>query len=203
MIRTPRLAAAAVAGAVLFVPAAATTAYAAGHGHGHGHTKHAAKAHHHGKPAAKKFTATGTVASVDGDTLVIHDKGGSRDLHGTDVTVTVTDTTKINLDDAPATLADLVAGDHVMANGTRGSDDAGNPVLTARHVNASSQDSSDDTADGDTSGDTSGTTDASGGTTDTSGGTTDGSGTTDTSGGTTDTSGGTTDGSGGTQTATP
>lgn len=188
MFRPTRLAAAAVAGAVLFVPAAASTAYAAGHGHGHGHGQHAAKVHHHGKPAAKKFTATGTVTAVDGDTVTLDDKGGSRDLHGTSVTAVVTDTTKVTRDDAPATLADVQVGDHVMVNGSRGSDDAGNAVLTARHVNASSQtddatdatdDSSADSSTDDSAGDTS-TDDTSTDTGSTDSGSTD-SGTTDTS----------------------
>ena len=159
MLRRPSgLATVAVAGVLALAPASA--AVASGHGsggsHGHGST-HAAT--HHGKPAAKKFTATGKVTSVDGDQLTLADKGGSKDLHGTDVTVTVPADAHIRRG-GPAVLIDIQPGDHVSVHGQR--TDAG---LVASHVHASVPDS--DTTDGDTTDD--GTVDD--GTTD---GTTDG-----------------------------
>ena len=139
---TTGLAAAAVAGLLVIAPS--SVALAAGHGHGHTKT-HDAK--QHGKPAPKKFTATGHVVSVDGDQLTLDDKGGSRDLHGTTVVVTVPDDAKVNRDDESADTSELQAGDHVMVNGKRTADG-----LVARHVNADStadsagaEDADDDT----------------------------------------------------------
>ena len=178
MLRRPSgLATVAVAGVLALAPASA--AVASGHGsggsHGHGST-HAAT--HHGKPASKKFTATGKVTSVDGDQLTLADKGGSKDLHGTDVTVTVPADAHIRRG-GPAVLTDLQPGDHVSVHGQR--TDAG---LVASHVHASVPDTTEDTTveDGTT---TDGTTDG----TVTDGTTTDG---TTTDGTTTD--GTTTDG---------
>ena len=133
MSRSP-LRVVAVVGVAALSLAAPATALAAGHAH------HAAKTHsshkHHGKPAPVRFTATGTVTSVDSTagTVTLADKGGSRDLHGKTVTVTVSATTKVTLDDAPATLDKIQPGDHVAANGTRGTGGA----LNAKHVNAES-----------------------------------------------------------------
>jgi hypothetical protein len=89
---------------------------------------HPAKAH----PAAKHFTAVGTVVSVDvaAGTVTLADKGGSKDLHKTTVTVLTDTKTKIVRAAAKATLASVVAGDHVTAVGTRTT--AG---LLASHVN--------------------------------------------------------------------
>jgi hypothetical protein len=74
-------------------------------------------------------------------------KGGSKDLHGTDVTVTVTDTTKMRRNGDKATVADLQVGDKVHVHGARG-DDA---TFTARHVNAHGP-AADDTTGTDPSG---------------------------------------------------
>jgi len=160
------------AAAALVLAAPAATAFADNPGHGHSGTH--GKSHGH-------FTANGKVTAVDADSFTFHAKGGSKDLHGTDVTVTVTDATKMRRDGAKATVADLQVGDRVNVNGWRNEDGS----LTARHVNAhapatdDSTDSTDATDGTDTTGtDTTGTdtsgTDTSG--TDTSG--TDTSGTT-------------------------
>jgi hypothetical protein len=141
MLRRPSgLAALAVAGVLALAPAPAALA-GDGHGHGHGHGKTHVSGAHHGKPAAKRFTATGTVTAVTGDQLTLADKGGSRDLHGTDVTVTVPDTAHIRRG-GPAVLADLQPGDHVMVNGMRTEEG-----LVARHVHAHAPDA-DETEDG-------------------------------------------------------
>lgn len=126
---------AAVVGAAALTFAAPATAFASGHGHQQqAKTQHSHK--HHGKPAPARFTAAGVVTAVDttNNTVTLADKGGSKDLHGKSVTVSVSPTTKVTRNDAPATLADVQVGDHVAANGTRGADGA----LNARHVNAES-----------------------------------------------------------------
>ena len=185
MLRRPTgLAVAAIAGVLALAPASA--AIASGHGsHGKGSTHASA---HHGKPAATKFTATGKVTSVDGDQLTLADKGGSKDLHGTDVTVTVPDTAHIRRG-GPAVLADLQPGDHVSVKGARTEEG-----LVARHVHASvpdSEDTTDGTEDGTVDdGTTDGTVDD--GTT-TDGTTTDGTTTDGTTGDGTTTDGTTTD----------
>jgi hypothetical protein len=139
MLRRPSgLAALAVAGVLALAPAPVALA---GNGHGHGHGKTHVSGAHHGKPAAKRFTATGTVTAVSGDQLTLADKGGSRDLHGTDVTVTVPEGAHIRRG-GPAVLADLQPGDHVMVNGKRTEEG-----LVARHVHAHAPDV-DDTEDG-------------------------------------------------------
>src|SRR3954451_3311457 len=140
MLRRPSgLAAAAVAGVLALAPA--SVALAGNGSHGHGHTKTHQSAKHHGKPASKHFTAVGKVTTVDGDQLTLADKGGSRDLHGTDVTVTVPDSAHIRRG-GPALLTDLQPGDHVSAHGARTEEG-----LVARHVHASVPDE-DTTADG-------------------------------------------------------
>jgi hypothetical protein len=165
-----------VAAAALVVAAPAATAFAGNPGHGHGqsgaHGNHG-KSHHH-------FTANGKVTAVDGDSFTFHAKGGSKALHGTDVTVTVTDATKMRRNGAKATVADLQVGDRVNVNGWRADDDS----LTARHVNAHGPAADDSTDATDTSDDSSDAGDTDTSSTDTSG--TD-TGTTDTSG--SDTSG--------------
>jgi len=120
------LAGAAVAALVVVAPAAAALADNPGHGHGQSST-HA----NHGKSKAH-FTANGKVTAVDADSFTMHVKGGSKDLHGTDVTVTVTDTTKMRRNGAKAQVSDLQVGDRVNVVGSRGSDG----TMTARHVNA-------------------------------------------------------------------
>ena len=120
------------------------------------------------------FTANGKVTAVDATSFTMHVKGGSKDLHGTDVTVTVSDTTKMRRNGAKATVADLQVGDKVNVHGARNADG----TFTARHVNAHgpAADSTGTDTSGDTTGDTSGDTTGTG--TDTTGtGTTDPTGT--------------------------
>jgi hypothetical protein len=124
----------AVAALVIAAPAAAL---ASNPGQGQGQTSTHAN---HGK-SKMHFTANGKVTAVDADSFTMHVKGGSKDLHGSDVTVTVTDTTKMRRNGAKATVADLQVGDRVNAVGSRGSDG----TLTARHVNAHGPDATDTT----------------------------------------------------------
>ena len=119
-----KLTGAAVAALVVAAPAVAL-ADNPGHGHGHSSTTTSGKSKSH-------FTANGKVTAVSGDTFTMHAKGGSKDLHGTDVMVTVTDSTKMRRNGAKATVADLQVGDWANVVGTRGSDG----TFTARHVNA-------------------------------------------------------------------
>ncbi|HEU5007465.1 MAG TPA: hypothetical protein VFT67_10850 [Jatrophihabitantaceae bacterium] len=148
MSRTARIAAAGALGALIVAPLGAASADAATtHGH-HAGAHHVAisrhvKTHHVGggkhRGAVRhsaRFTATGTVTAVDttGQTVTLADRGGSRDLHGTSVTITAAATATIELDDATATLADVQVGDHVAAHGTR----ADGPVFTATRVAADS-----------------------------------------------------------------
>lgn len=110
--------------------------------------KHPVKKHpgkkHPGKPAAARFTAVGVITAVDTATGVVSldDKGGSPDLHGHAVTVTISSVTKITRDDASATLSQIQVGDDVTANGTR----AAGGVLNAAHLNATSAPAPEPTA---------------------------------------------------------
>jgi hypothetical protein len=126
-MRARSLAAAAAATALAFTAIPAGLASAKTHPKPHAVT-HPAKAH----PKAKHFTAVGTVLSVDpvAGTVTLADKGGSKDLHKTTVTVLTDAKTKIVRAGAKATLASIVAGDHITAVGTRTT--AG---LLASHVN--------------------------------------------------------------------
>ena len=147
-----------VAAAALVLAAPAATAFASKPADGASST--------HTNQSKSHFTANGKVTAVSDTSFTMHVKGGSKDLHGTDVTVTVTDTTKMRRNGAKATVADLQVGDKVNVHGARGTDG----TFTARHVNAhgpAADGSTDDSTGTDTSGtDTSGT-DTSG--TDTSG----------------------------------
>jgi hypothetical protein len=161
---TSTLAGAAAAALVLAAPAAAAFADSPSGSHSHSGT-HA----NHGK-SKMHFTANGKVTAVDatGSTFTFHAKGGSKALHGTDVTVSVTDTTKMRRNGAKATLADLQVGDRVTVNGARADDGS----LTARHVNANGPAAADTTGTDTTGTDTTGT--------DTTGTDTTGTGTTGT-----------------------
>jgi hypothetical protein len=130
--------AAATAAALVLAPAAAL---ADSHGNGHGHG-HAGTHANHGK-SKMHFTANGKVTAVDDASFTMHVKGGSKALHGTDVTVALADNAKVRRNGAKAVLADLQVGDRVNAGGARGEDDS----LTARHVNAHGPDADDSTDD--------------------------------------------------------
>lgn len=150
MTRT-RLAAAAVLTLGLLAPVAtATTAAAAPKACGesvqvkeHKVAKAAAKAKGkkkgHSKPA---FVHGGKVTAVDveASTLTFVVRGGqNKALRGCTLTVVVTEATKINRDDAPATLADVVTGDRVNVKGTLARDTTtGDVTYTATRVSASS-----------------------------------------------------------------
>ncbi|MDX6229597.1 MAG: hypothetical protein QOI76_2987 [Frankiales bacterium] len=128
-MRARSLAAAAAAAALAFAAIPAGLASAKDHPKPPQVKIHPAKAHH---PVAKHFTAVGTVLSVDvaAGTVTLADKGGSKDLHKTTVKVLTTAKTKIVRLGVEATLANIVAGDHITAVGTRTT--AG---LLASHVN--------------------------------------------------------------------
>jgi hypothetical protein len=67
-----------------------------------------------------KFNLGGKFCSVDGSTLVFVVHGGQdKGLRGKTLGVTVAENAVIMRNDAPATLADLQAGDHVRVKGTR------------------------------------------------------------------------------------
>ena len=117
------------------------TAFADGHGGGHGHG-HATTHANHGK-SKMHFTANGKVTAVDDASFTMHVKGGSKALHGTDVTVALADNAKVRRNGAKAALSDLQVGDRVNAVGARAEDDS----LTARHVNAHGPDADDATED--------------------------------------------------------
>lgn len=124
---------AALLGSASLVLAAPAVASAAGKGHTHkpSHSKAASK-----KPVKTvPFAAVGTVVAVDAAarTVTVAATGGSKDLRGKTVVVTLAPTTKVTLDDAPAGLDVIDAGDAVTTNGRRVGAD-----LVAAHVNATS-----------------------------------------------------------------
>jgi hypothetical protein len=150
----------AAAALVLSAPAAAAFA-----DNGNSHGQSATHANH-GR-SKTHFTANGKVTEVSDTGFTMHVKGGSRDLHGTDVTITVTDATKMRRNGDRAAVADLQVGDRVNVHGARGDDS----TFTARHVNAHGPATDDstgsdttggDTTGSDTTGDDTGTTDPTG-----------------------------------------
>jgi hypothetical protein len=88
-----------------------------------------------------------TAVAPDTQTVTINDRGGSRDLHGTSVTITVPDAAQVEREDATATPGPARGGDHLAANGSR----SDGPTFTAKHVSAEAP--GDDSGDNDTSGD--------------------------------------------------
>ena len=108
--------------------------------------KHEAKHEHktrttnpRGKSAAAKarkaarFQANGTLLGVVDNTILVAVKGGSaKSLRGQIAAFDVTDAV-INRDDVAATVADLVAGDHVAVKGVKV-----DGVYAAKRVNAAS-----------------------------------------------------------------
>ena len=89
--------AAATAAALVLAP---VTAFADGHGNGHGHG-HSATHANHGK-SKMHFTANGKVTAVSDASFTMHVKGGSKALHGTDVTVALSDNAKVRRNGAKA-----------------------------------------------------------------------------------------------------
>lgn len=83
---------------------------------------------------AVRFVATGTVVAVGTDSLTVAVKGGnSKALRGTEATFVVPADARVNRDDTPATLADVLAGDHVAVKGA-----SKDGALVASRVNAES-----------------------------------------------------------------
>ena len=91
----------------------------------------------HNKPA---FVHGGTVTAVDAaaSTLSFVVRGGqNKALRGCALTVVVTAITKINRNDAPASLDAVLAGDHVNVKGTTALDAAtANVTYTATRISA-------------------------------------------------------------------
>ena len=110
---------------------------AAGHGNGHGNGAGHGKGHN-----KDKFTAVGSVASVDAGTVTVNDKGGSKSLHGTAVTISVPDDATVIVNDTPGSLSDVAAGDHVVVKGSDANDS-----YTASKVVASTPDAGDSTSE--------------------------------------------------------
>ncbi len=96
----------------------------------------------HSKPA---FVHAGRVTAVDttASTLTFVVRGGQvKALRGCTLTVVVTADTKINRNDAAATLADVTAGDHVNVKGKTARDATTDVVTyTATRVSASAHES--------------------------------------------------------------
>lgn len=108
-----------------------------------------AKAHKVNKAKAKKkglnkptFVHAGKVAAVDtvaGTVSFVVRGGQNKAIRGCVLTVVVTENTKINRDDAPATLAQIATGDHVNVKGTSAKDATTSEVTyTAKRIAASS-----------------------------------------------------------------
>lgn len=120
---------AAVLGSAGLVLSAPSASFAAGAPHAHKpHAKHVAK-----KPVP--FAAVGKVVAVDAEarTLTVAVDGGSRDLHGKSVVVTLVSTTKVTVDDAAGSLDLVDVGDTATANGRRVG-----TTLQAAHLNVTS-----------------------------------------------------------------
>jgi hypothetical protein len=73
------------------------------------------------KPVKVPFAVNGTVAAVDvaAGTVTIATTGGMRDLRGKTITITMSTSAKIVVDDVRATLASVQAGHRVTAVGVR------------------------------------------------------------------------------------
>lgn len=84
--------------------------------------------------AASPFSATGTLTSVNptARTVTVLVKGG-KNARGTSLTIAVSATARINLNDAPSNLAALPTGAHVAVRGT-----LNNTTRTATRINAES-----------------------------------------------------------------
>ena len=95
----------------------------------------------HSKPM---FVHGGKVTAVDAtaSTLTFVVRGGqNKALRGCTLTVVVTEATKVNRNDAAATLADVVAGDHVNVKGKTTRDaTSGDVTYTATRISAEAPD---------------------------------------------------------------
>ena len=86
--------------------------------------KRPAKAAKPAKPAPRprpvRYVVVGTLASLDGSSITLASATGGNAKPGPGpVTLAVAASAKVVRDDAPATLASLLPGDHVAASGTR------------------------------------------------------------------------------------
>jgi hypothetical protein len=71
-------------------------------------------------PKPARYVVVGTLSAVDGSSVTLAPTtGGNAKVRPAPVTVTVAAGATVVRDDVPATLADLVAGDHVAASGSR------------------------------------------------------------------------------------
>ena len=95
----------------------------------------------HSRPA---FVHGGKVTAVDAEasTLTFVVRGGqNKALRGCTLTVVVTEDTKVNRNDAPASLVDVVAGDHVNVKGKTTRDaTSGDVTYTAARISAEAPD---------------------------------------------------------------
>jgi hypothetical protein len=136
-MRPRQLVVCAVAIAAMVAPAAAAQAKPAVAKQASGATAAAARSAKPVKPAQPTkpvkvpFTVTGAVTGVDAvaGTITIAATGGTKDLRGRTLTVTVATGAKIVVDDARAALATVQAGHQITAVGVR----AG-AVLTATKI---------------------------------------------------------------------
>jgi hypothetical protein len=111
-VRIRRTTAALALVAAVIVPAAttATAAYAKSGSSG-------SSASH--RPAKVAFAATGTITAVDAaaGTVTVAAKGGSKDVRGKTVTITVVAGTRIRLNGKSKSLGELAAGDRIAVAG--------------------------------------------------------------------------------------
>lgn len=71
-------------------------------------------------PRPVRYVVVGTLSTVDATSLTLAPTtGGNAKVKPAPVTVTVAETATVVRDDVAASLADLAAGDHVAASGTR------------------------------------------------------------------------------------
>ena len=100
--------------AAVIVPAASTaTAAYAKHGSSHSQAPH--------KPAKVAFTATGTITAVDtaAGTVTVAAKGGTKDVRGKTVTMTVGAGSRVSLNGKRKSLSALAAGYRITVLGVR------------------------------------------------------------------------------------
>jgi hypothetical protein len=110
-VRIRRTTAALALAAAVIVPAAttATTAYA---------SSHSQQSH---KPAKVAFTATGTITAVDtaAGSVTVAAKGGTKDVRGKTVTITVGANARVFLNGKRKALSELAAGNRITVLGVR------------------------------------------------------------------------------------
>jgi hypothetical protein len=121
-MRVSRLVVAAVIAISATVPAVAvTTAAVAAPSAVAGQAKSKPKPVRAVKAKPVPFTAVGTVTAIDLDTrsVQVAVTGGTRDVRGSEVTLTVAPTSRVRVDDAAGALADVQVGAAVTITGRR------------------------------------------------------------------------------------